>query len=50
MLLFAAVVPDAFWVLEEGRGDGDDPCAVKSLFGFTLFCPFANGKKVIMVW
>jgi hypothetical protein len=45
MLLIAADVPEAFWVLEERRGGRNEPCAVKSVFGWTLFGPSASVKE-----
>ena len=33
MLLIGANAPEAFWVLEERRGNRGEPCTVKSLLG-----------------
>ena len=44
MLLIGANAPEAFWVLEERRGNRGEPCAVKSLLEWSLFCPTATVK------
>ena len=44
ILLIGANAPEAFWVLEERRGSRGEPCAVKSLLGWSLFGPNATVK------
>lgn len=39
MLLIGGDCPDAFWVLDERRGTGNEPYAVKFLLGWTLLGP-----------
>ena len=47
VLLIGANAPEALgtWVLEERRGNRGEPCAVKSLLGWTLLGPSATVKE-----
>ena len=38
-LIIGCNVPEAFWVLEERRGNKGDPYAIRSLLGWTLIGP-----------
>ncbi|CAB3995709.1 nek6 si:ch211- NIMA (never in mitosis gene a)-related kinase 6 [Paramuricea clavata] len=44
MLLIGADTPEAFWVMEERRGERGEPCAIKSPLGWALFGPTAKFK------
>ena len=44
MLLIGADMPEAFWVMEERRGERGEPCAIKSPLGWALFGPTAKFK------